>query len=156
LRELTPSDLDNLMRILADPEAMRYWPSPMSREEGMKWIDRQRIRYVSDGCGYWACELKDSGEFVGQAGLLKQDVEGVTELGIGYMFIPQFWGRGYATEISQSCLAHGFSHYEVDHIVALIRPENEPSIRVAKRLKMSLWKTAEYYGFVHGVWRKER
>ena len=156
LRELTSSDLDNLMRILSDPEAMRYWPAVMSREEGMAWIQRQQARYVSDGCGYWACELKGMEEFVGQAGLIVQDVDGEKELGLGYMFIPAYWGQGFATEASLGCLEHGFKNYPVDHIVALIRPENEPSIRVAQRLNMTLWKTTVYKEFVHGVWRTER
>jgi len=156
LRELTPSDLDHLMRILADPMAMRYWPSFMSRDEGIEWIERQLNRYANDGCGYWACELTATGEFVGQAGLLMQEVDGMRELGLGYMFIPEFWGNGYATEASRGCLDYGFRNYPVDHIVALIRPENEPSIRVAQRLDMTLWKTTEYKGFVHGVWRLDQ
>jgi len=144
------------MRILGDPLAMRYWPAVMSRAEGFEWIERQIERYAREGCGYWACELRATGEFVGQAGLLVQEVDGLTELGLGYMFIPQFWGRGYATEIATGCLGYGFRQYPVDHIVALIRPENEPSIRVAQRLHMTLWKTTEYKGFVHNVWYSGR
>lgn len=156
LRELRDDDLDNLMRILGDARAMEFWPSVMTRAEGAEWIARQRQRCAQDGCGYWACEVRATGEFAGQTGLLATELDGGRELGLGYMFIPGYWGRGYATEIARGCLDYGFRKFPVEQIVVLIRPENEPSLRVAARLQYDLWQTVNYKGYVHRVFRITR
>ena len=65
LRRLEISDVDALMGIFPDPEAMRYYPGTKSRGETEEWVRRSR----ESGFGFWAVVLKGSGEFAGQCGL---------------------------------------------------------------------------------------
>ncbi len=78
LRPLEMSDVDALMGIFSDPEAMRYYPSTKSRSEAEEWVRRFRESYRERGFGLWAAFLKDSGEFAGQCGLVAQEVDGRT------------------------------------------------------------------------------
>lgn len=133
-------DINNLLGIFSDPEAMRFYPSTKGETETIEWIQKQFDRYHEDGHGFWVCTLKETGEFAGQCGLLKQEVDGKNEIEIGYLFLRRLWGRGLATEAAKSCRDYGFSHFGYKRLVSLIDPANTPSIRVAERVGMKFEK----------------
>ena len=102
LREMVPEDVDDLMLIFSDPEAMRYYPSTKTREEAEGWVRWVTQSYEENGFGLWACVLKETGEFCGQCGLMLQEVGGQREVEVGYLFVRGFWGRGLATEAARA------------------------------------------------------
>jgi [ribosomal protein S5]-alanine N-acetyltransferase len=136
LRELEPPDLPIVTAMLADAEVMRFWPRPYTPPECEAWIERQRARYAADGCGYWLALERATGRPVGQAGILMTEVEGTMETALGYILHRPFWGRGYAVEASAGSLDFAFERLGAARAVALVRPENLPSIRVAQKLGM--------------------
>lgn len=86
-----------------------------------------------------------AGEFVGDCGLTVQDVEGEPHVEVGYHVVPDLRRHGYATEAAvavRDCAAAA----GIEHLVAIIRPENTPSQGVARRLGMVVERTA----YVHG------
>lgn len=146
LRELVPEDVDDLMPIFSDPEAMRYYPSTKSREEVERWIRWVTGSYEQNGFGLWACVLKATSEFCGQCGLMPQEVEGRREVEVGYLFVREFWGRGLATEAARASRDWGFEQLGRRRLVALINPQNTPSRRVAERIGMGREKEIEWRG----------
>ncbi|MDR3141427.1 MAG: GNAT family N-acetyltransferase [Tannerellaceae bacterium] len=140
--KFTRDDLDSLHRIMEKPEVMYAWEHGFTRNETRKWISHQLTRYKKDRYGYFAVFLKESGELIGQAGLMKSVIGGdeVTEL--GFIFDNEFWGKGYATESAKACLQYGFEKLGLNQIYCSIRPENTASIRVAENLEMT--KTGEH------------
>ena len=145
LRRMDMSDVDSLMGIFSDPEAMRYYPSTKSRSEAEAWVRNQLDRYRDHGIGLWAAILKDSGELIGQCGLTMQEVEGREEVEIGYLFLRKHWNRGLATEAAKACRSHGFALGH-DRLVSLIDPRNLASRRVAEKVGMILEKEVEKWG----------
>ena len=152
LREFVPEDAVALSLVLSDPETMRFYPAPFDRAGVEDWIERNRLRYASDGVGLWAMVLKSTGELVGDCGIMKQEVDGEPWYEIGYHLRREFWGQGLATEAVQACKAWGFAHLTVDRIISLIRPENLPSRRVAERNGMTVWKEVEWRSLQHCVY----
>lgn len=75
-RQIMSDDVDNLLLIFSDPVAMEFWPGTRTREEIVSQIEKYQQRYRDDGYGLWAVELKETGEFVGRVGLIRQD-EGI-------------------------------------------------------------------------------
>jgi RimJ/RimL family protein N-acetyltransferase len=146
LRKLHSGDIENLQRIFSDPEAMKYYPSTKDRQETVKWIEWNVESYRKFGIGLWAAELKESGEFVGQVGLVLQDVDGQQEVEVGYLFVRKHWGNGLATEGARACREYGFRKHGFERLVSLIDPDNLPSIRVAERNGMTLEGTVEKWG----------
>jgi len=132
LRRLTPQDVDRLMSILADPVAMRHYPSTLGRPEVEAWVERQLQSYRLHGIGFLAVEDRE-GRFLGQCGLLRQEIDGRGELEVAYLFARSAWGHGYATEAARACRDWGFRERGCGRLVSLIRPVNLPSIRVAER-----------------------
>ena len=53
LRELDILDVDDLSEILSDPESMKYYPHPFSREEVIKWIEWNRDNYIQYNHGFY-------------------------------------------------------------------------------------------------------
>lgn len=149
LRELQNSDLDFVAEMLGDPEVMRYWPKPYSREGAADWIARQHQRYEIDGYGYWLAVRKQDGQPVGQVGLLAQEFDGRNEIGLGYIIHRPFWRQGYAEEGAKACALFAFEKLGLEKIAILVRPENESSIHLAKKLGAMQQGQTEYSGFTH-------
>lgn len=146
LRHLEMSDVDALLGIFSDPEAMRYYPGTKSRSEAEDWVRGNLRSYREHGFGLWAAVLKDSGEFAGQCGLAAQEVDGKDEVEIGYLFLRRFWGRGLATEAARACRDYGFDTLHRDRLISLIDPTNLASRRVAEKVGMRLEKQIHKWG----------
>jgi len=151
LRELTLDDVEPLREVLGDPWTMRYYHHPYSREEVVDWIERWTASYRDNGFGLWALVLKDSGELVGDTGLTWQDVDGEPLVEVGWHVNKRFQRRGLATEAGRASLDYGLGPLGLDRIISLIRPENEPSWRVAEKLGMRVWKQTMRSHYLHGV-----
>jgi RimJ/RimL family protein N-acetyltransferase len=147
-----PDDADALMGVLGDPVAMQYYPAPFDRAEVDGWIRRNRARYIDPGFGLWAMLLKDSGELIGDCGVYVRDLEGEVEFEIGWHVRRDLWGRGYATEAAQHCIEYAFSSLGAERIIALIRPENLSSCRVAEKNGMVSEKVIFWRGYDHCIY----
>ena len=83
---------------------------------------------------YWILAEPATGRrtLIGGGGFTSPPVDGV--VAIGYSVLPQYQRKGYTTEAVQGLTAWAFSHPEVLKIIAETMPDNEPSIRVLKRV----------------------
>jgi ribosomal-protein-alanine N-acetyltransferase len=156
LREFELGDLDALAKVLSDPETMRSYPAPFDRAGVADWIDRNRTRCANDGYGLWAMILNSAGELIGDCGLVRQSVDGVDEIEIGYHVRRDLWGQGYASEAAQACRDYGFANLAVDQLISLIRPENLASRRVAEKNGMIIWKEVIRANLLHYVYAIKR
>jgi ribosomal-protein-alanine N-acetyltransferase len=138
LRRMTMEDVDPLMDIFSDPEAMRYYPGTKSRAEAEGWVQWNLRLYEGYGHGLWIATLKETLEFAGQCGLVVQTVDGVKEVELGYLFLRRFWGQGLATEAALACRDYAFETLGRSRIVSLIDPGNAASRRVAEKVGMDL------------------
>jgi RimJ/RimL family protein N-acetyltransferase len=151
LRELALDDLDFVAEMLADPVVMCYYPKRLSRIEAQGWIERQRERYRRDGHGLWLVAEQETRQPVGQIGLLRQEVGGNAEWEIGYLLHSAYWHRGYATEAGTVIRDYAFRALRPPRVISLIRPENIPSQRVARRLGMEPSGLVQFSGLDHFV-----
>jgi ribosomal-protein-alanine N-acetyltransferase len=156
LREFRDDDADALARVLSDPETMRYYPAPYDRAGVEEWIARNRRRYADYGHGLWAMILKSTGELIGDCGITPQEVDGATEVEIGYHLRRDYWSQGLASEAARACRDWGFAQLPVERIISLIRPENLPSRRVAEKNGMTVWKEIIWRGLPHLVYAIRR
>lgn len=137
---MVAEDFDLIRSLLSDPVVMRYYPHPKSHDEVRRWIESTLRSYAEHGHALWILELRESGEFIGDCGLTWQPVDGDRFLEVGYRLLPEYQGKGFATEAAAACLRFAFERLEAEHVVAIINPENTPSRRVAERLGMTLEK----------------
>ncbi len=156
LRRITHDDLEELLQIWGDAETMSLFPKTLNRQEMSEWIDRNLKRYEDFGHGIWAVILKADGVFIGDCGLVIQEVDGVQELEVGYHFNKRFWGQGFAAEAARGCMNYAFYQMNARRIISMIRPENLPSRRVAERNGLKIEKEIFWRGYQHGVYAFEQ
>ena len=152
LRYLCLDDVNAMHSYLGDAETMKYYPAPYSRDFIRQGIEKNIERYERYGYGLFGVVLKESGEFIGDCGLVWQDLPGGPELEVGYHFNRAHWGYGYATEAAKACIDYAFRNVGVDHVISLIRPENEPSRRVAERNGLRVVRQVVWKDILHDVW----
>lgn len=155
-REMSPDDLPFIAEMLSDPDVMRFYPKRYSRAEAQGWIDRQIERYSTDGHGLWCVLNRETGEPVGQVGLLLQTVDGQQEPEIGYLIHRPFWRRGYAAEAALATRALAFGTCAYPRVISLIRPANLPSQGVARKLGMQPGRLTTFAGLEHRVFSVSR
>ncbi len=156
LREMRPEDADFIYSVFGNPIAMRYFPRPWTREECAAAIQRNLKHCAEHGYGQWIVERRDSGESIGDCGLIRQPLPAGPEVEVGYHFHPDYWGMGYATEAARRCMTHAFDALKLPRIISLIRPENGPSRRLAERNGLSISAEIDWRGFRHYVYAMER
>jgi RimJ/RimL family protein N-acetyltransferase len=142
-REMTPDDLDDMAALLGDPKVMRYYPHPKSRQEASAWITWNQQLYRDHDLGLWLLTLRETSEFVGDCGLTPQQVDGVTEIEVGYHLRTTLQGRGLASEAAAACRDYARDVLGLERLIAIIDPRNRPSQRVAEKLGMSLERDSD-------------
>ena len=134
LRPWHDDDLEPYAAMCADPEVMRYLGGgvPLSRANAWRSMAMLVGHWQLRGYGTWAIEERDSRVFIGRVGLHRP--EGWPGLEVGWTLDRSTWGRGYATEAGRASLDYAWRALDADHVISLITPENQASIRVAERL----------------------
>lgn len=162
LRMWRPDDFEAYAEICADPEVMRYLSGkPLSRMEAWRQMAVLVGHWHLRGYGHWAVEEKASGKFIGRIGFLNP--EGWPGFEIGWTLSAQAQGKGYATEGARRALEYAFTELKREHVISLINPQNQASIRVAERLGEKLEGRTELldtevliYGIDLDTWRAKR
>ena len=143
LREYTPDDLDALYEILSDPETMRHYPAPYSREKTARWIAWSLENYARYGFGLWARELKADGTFLGDCGLTMQCIDGETLPEIGYHVHWNHWRRGYAREAGRAVRDWAFRSTDFPALYSYMNRDNQTSRATAASIGLRQVKTFE-------------
>jgi RimJ/RimL family protein N-acetyltransferase len=140
-------DHERFAEIMADPGVGRGLgkDSGLTRHEA--WVDMSILsgHWALRGFGHWVLEEQGSGEIVGRAGLFHPPDWPAME--VGWTVAREHWGKGYAPEAGRAACAWAHDELGARHIVSLIAPGNEPSIRVAEKLGETLEGHHETRGF---------
>lgn len=147
-RKVEPSDFALWLPFHQDPRTSEFWEGlPSDPEEACQQdLNRTLFRYAHNLGGKMALISKATNEFIGQSGLLVQDVDGHHELEIAYSLLPKFWKQGYALEAARSCKAFAQENKLADSLISIIHEDNIPSQRVALKNGMQLDFATEYHG----------
>lgn len=137
LRAWREEDKEPFARIGADPQVMEFFPSVLDRAESDAFIERVRAHFAEHGWGFWAVELRATGELVGFTGLRM-------ELGLpfspgyeaGWRLARAHWGQGYASEAATACIDFAFRSLNAGEVVAVTALQNLRSQAVMRRIGM--------------------
>jgi RimJ/RimL family protein N-acetyltransferase len=91
--------------------------------------------YARNGFGFNLVELKSTGEPIGGCGLIKRET--LADVELGFAFLPQFRGMGYAEEAARATLKNARQLLGFERIVAVVSPENTRSIGLLRKLGFS-------------------
>lgn len=159
LRPLRETDAPILHRIYQTEGVLRYFPStvPPALDKVERFIAGQLAHWAQYGYGNWGLLPHNQGEIIGWVGLQFLPELGETE--VGFLLDKPFWGQGFATEAARVSLQFGFEHFDFDHLIALVHPENLASRRVIQKCGMLPLETIHLWGIDllrHSLGRPER
>lgn len=134
LRQIGESDAKGLHAAYGDPEAMRFWDFPASRDlaQTAARID-QAIRGDSRWHGAWAIVPHGASRCVGMICYHHREPWN-RRLELGWILAPAYWRRQFMTEAARAVLQHCFTTMETHRIEAMIEPDNSASRRLAAKL----------------------
>jgi [ribosomal protein S5]-alanine N-acetyltransferase len=126
LRLACEDDLKELHSIFSSPLAMKYWSTlPHTHEnQTSEFINAMMSTQFDEGEDF-IVEL--DGVVIGKAGFWRFPE-------IGYIFHPDYWGKGLASEAIAALIDYGFRERKIANIVADVDPRNLRSIRMLERL----------------------
>lgn len=142
LRELAVSDIKDLYDIYKNPEVRAFIDDiddylEIEIEKHKAYIKNV---YAFYGYGLWGVFSKEENKLIGRCGISNREINGQNEIELGYLLDADHWGLGYATECITATLDYAFQTLELPRIVAVIDKLNARSIKVAKRVGMTLEK----------------
>jgi RimJ/RimL family protein N-acetyltransferase len=143
---LDEADLAAAYDVYSRPEVAQWIGAPMEPAEIKIRIERWAQPTDDPTYGVWAVEeLARPGRPIGSV-LLRPLPPDEEDVEVGWHLHPAVWGRGYATEIGRAAAKRAFET-GIDEVFAIVRPGNERSSRVARRLGMSyVGRTDKYWG----------
>jgi len=86
---------------------------------------------------FFTVELTQTGEFLGSIGFTVYEKENGREGSLGWFFLPEHHGRGYATQALLALIPHMFEHWGITHATAGCNIENQASERVMQKAGMA-------------------
>ena len=133
LRPFRPEDAERAFGWLGDAAVMRFTPTgpdpsiDATRTRIVGYCEHQ-VRY---GFSKWLIQDKDTGEAIGDSGLLLLPERGGPDL--GFRFVRRSWGRGLATEVATAWVRAAFDRLGLARLTAFAHFENAASLRVLEK-----------------------
>lgn len=135
LRQFATDDAPFILELVNDPSWLRF-----IGERGVRTLDQARsyisqgpvASYTQHGFGLYRVSRKTDGVPIGLCGLLKR--ADLDDVDLGFAFLPQYGGQGYAREAATGTLAYARSRLGLNRIVAVTHPENIRSIQLLEKL----------------------
>ena len=139
LRKFEETDFERMFLLDSNPEVMKYIGIPPLSDinDSKNVIKMIQQQYLDYGIGRLAVIEKENGLLIGWSGLklLTQEINGYNNVyDLGYRFLPESWGKGYALESAKASLDFGFNDLSIDAIYAHAHSENEASNNILKKL----------------------
>lgn len=135
VRRTEARDRDGYVELTCSGDVQRYLGGPLSRED----VERVVPEVPGNRPGVFTVEA--DGAFIGTATVDRRDpdrpghlrTQGI-EVEVGYLFLPTFWGNGYATEAVAAVLEWIEYVLPEEPVVLCTQAVNDASVRVAARL----------------------
>lgn len=130
IRPFVPEDLDELCQLCSTPEAMRFIPplfGTETRKQTAERLNNYINHYEEHGISF-GFVTDTEGDFIGRAGFYF--VPEVNKYEIGFSLLPQYWGKGLATEIARGLLEYAFDQLHLDSVCARTIAGNQASENV--------------------------
>ncbi|MEP7262980.1 MAG: GNAT family N-acetyltransferase [Bacteroidota bacterium] len=134
LREFTLDDASFIIALLNTPGWLKYIGdrNVKSVEDAKKYLQNGPMKsYEENGFGLMMVLLKEGMIPAGMCGIIKR--ASLEHPDIGFAFLPQFTGKGYATEIATATMDYAKNKLQLPVIFGITLPENIRSIQLLEK-----------------------
>lgn len=149
----TANDLDDLVRFNSDPRVMATLGPVRTPQATSSYLDRMLDHWRKHGFGWWIVRDALTSAFAGRGGLRHASVGGQDEVELGYGLLPEFWGRGLATELARESVRMGFQDLRLRDMVSFTQTTNLASRRVLEKAGFRIERTFMHADLPHVLYR---
>lgn len=149
------TDYQEILKLKTSVQVRKYLGGPVS-EANFKDIFEQIISANKPEI-YWVARDKNSNNLVGLLSITEHPNN--EHLEVSYEINPNFWGKGYATEVVQRVIQYAFDELKLDKIIAETQKKNQASIRVLEKLGMTFEREVKRHNeiqVIYGIQSKLR
>lgn len=138
MRRWQASDRAPFAALNADPDVMRYFSRPLTRQASDRLAELIEADLEWQGWGLWALEQRAKRGFLGFTGLARPtfDASFTPAVEIGWRLSRAAWGFGFATEAARAAAAFAFEELDLHELVSYTAERNVRSRAVMRRLGM--------------------
>ena len=131
LEKFTPNDFACYYALVSNQQVMK-----MITEKAIGFNEAQQKFHkllenndIVEDLGSFKVLNKKTGAFIGLAKLTIMN-KNDKEAEIGYMLLPEFWGKGIGSQIGKLLIAMAQRHQGLEKLFAIIDPDNLPSRKI--------------------------
>jgi RimJ/RimL family protein N-acetyltransferase len=135
IRWLDASDAAFILRLVNERAWIQFIGDKgvSTLQDAQRYIENGPVEmYERLGFGLYLVELSKTGEAIGICGLIKR--ESLEDVDLGFAFLQEFWGRGYALESATAVMSYGRSVLGLSRIVAVLSHDNRRSCKLLEKL----------------------
>lgn len=130
-------DFDDYFKLTGNASVMKWITGHASTLEASKKIFEKVLQTNAQHAelGYFAIRQTENNRFIGLGKIvMKNDIKAE----IGYALLPEFWGKGYGSEISETLVKYAKVIPYIKEIIAIIDPDNLPSKKILLKCNFEL------------------
>lgn len=141
LKKIEPDDLEFIYKALSNPVLTKFYGVHFNNiqetQEQMDWYSS----LIDDKKGiWWKVQDTESGNWIGASGFNDWDHQRKSAE-IGCWVLPEFWGKGFGSEIMKETISFGFHEMDLELINGIIDTNNHGIKRVLKKLNFEHFKS---------------
>ena len=144
LRKLSHGDDKEIYTLRSDEKVNKYIDRPraVSSEDALNFINKTNLAIENNECVDWAITFKNESKIIGTICLWNIDKE-KNKAEVGYELLPDFQGKGIASEAFSAVVNFGFSVMKLQSIEAYTHKENQSSIKLLEKFNFKRDPEAE-------------
>jgi GrpB-like predicted nucleotidyltransferase (UPF0157 family)/RimJ/RimL family protein N-acetyltransferase len=151
--KITADDLDKFITMHNDHNVMETLGGLRTIDQTQENLDWNLMQWKQNGFGLWMFYLKHTNEWVGRSGLRRVEVGGHEEIELGYALMPEFWNKGFATEMAKACIEIAFEVLRLNNIVCFTLKTNKASQSVMKKVGFQYERDIIHADLPHVLYR---
>jgi len=135
LQWLDSGDAPFIFRLVTDADWLRFIGDKgvVDLDSARRYLETGPLKmYREQGFGLNRVALRADDTPIGICGILRRD--NLADVDLGFAFLPEFRGRGYAREAADAVLDHAREILGIDRVVAIVAARNAASIRLLEKL----------------------
>jgi ribosomal-protein-alanine N-acetyltransferase len=152
-KRITEGDFEDLLHMHQDEQAMATLGGVRSVEETHENLEWNLKQWENNGFGLWLFRSKVTGQLIGRGGIRRVSIGDAKEIELGFALMPEYWGRGLATEMAKASNEVAFEKLKLDSIVSFTLKTNISSQHVIEKTGFKYERDIELGGEPHVLYR---
>ncbi|WP_226577961.1 GNAT family N-acetyltransferase [Halobacillus litoralis] len=150
LNEVNQADFNDVKNLYVNDDVRKFLGGTREEVEIQGIIDQMVNNDVD--AWYWGVRKALTLEFIGIISLDPHHSGNHTE--VSYQLLPEWWGKGYATEVVKEVIEYGFQQLNLKRIVAETQAANKPSCKLLERVGMTKIDQYQRFGATQSLYSK--